>query len=121
VAPPFGGGRREQMTGAGSGFIIDSSGFIVTNRHVIGRADRKSAGRPDKKEPLMKKTKGLLVAIAVVFIGCLMQVSAQDEKAIGLSREAAYAPPRSDGYRFSICREILVPLTKKTRRHSGAG
>jgi uncharacterized protein YecT (DUF1311 family) len=35
----------------------------------------------------MKKTKVLLVAIAVVFIGCLMKVSAQDEKAIGLSRE----------------------------------
>lgn len=34
------GGRRERTTGAGSGFIIDPAGFIVTNRHVVGRADR---------------------------------------------------------------------------------
>jgi len=33
-------GRREQVIGAGSGFIIDPAGYIVTNRHVVGRADK---------------------------------------------------------------------------------
>ena len=32
--------RREQVIGAGSGFIIDSQGIIVTNNHVVGHADR---------------------------------------------------------------------------------
>jgi serine protease Do len=32
--------RGEQVTGAGSGFVIDASGIIVTNNHVVGHADQ---------------------------------------------------------------------------------
>ncbi len=31
--------RRQQVQGAGSGFIIDASGIIVSNNHVVGSAD----------------------------------------------------------------------------------
>ena len=33
-------GRREQMIGAGSGFVLDGAGIIVTNNHVVGNADK---------------------------------------------------------------------------------
>jgi serine protease Do len=34
------GDRQERTTGAGSGFVIDPSGIIVTNNHVVGRAEK---------------------------------------------------------------------------------
>ena len=35
----YGGEGQRQTMGAGSGFIIDPSGIIVTNNHVVGHAD----------------------------------------------------------------------------------
>ncbi|HET8997114.1 MAG TPA: trypsin-like peptidase domain-containing protein, partial [Acetobacteraceae bacterium] len=34
------GKQREQMMGAGSGFVIDPKGIIVTNNHVVGHAEK---------------------------------------------------------------------------------
>jgi serine protease Do len=44
------GNQREQVMGAGSGFVIDPSGIIVTNNHVVGHANRIMVGFTDGKE-----------------------------------------------------------------------
>lgn len=43
-------GRRQPVLGAGSGFIVDPSGVIVTNTHVVGRANRISVTLADGTE-----------------------------------------------------------------------
>jgi len=40
----------QQMQGAGSGFIIDPSGYIVTNNHVVNGADKIIVGMTDGTE-----------------------------------------------------------------------
>ncbi|GAC1348402.1 MAG: hypothetical protein NVSMB18_36500 [Acetobacteraceae bacterium] len=42
--------RRRAVQGAGSGFIIDPSGVIVTNTHVVGRANRITVSLSDGTE-----------------------------------------------------------------------
>ena len=44
------GNRREQTMGAGSGFVIDASGLIVTNNHVVGHADKIVVSMTDGKQ-----------------------------------------------------------------------
>ena len=42
--------RREQMLGAGSGFVIDPSGVIVTNDHVVSGAEKITVSFADGTE-----------------------------------------------------------------------
>jgi serine protease Do len=59
--------RRQQLQGAGSGFIVDPSGYIVTNNHVVGQADSIVVALSDGTE-LTAKLIGTddLVDIAVI-------------------------------------------------------
>ncbi|MCL4776696.1 MAG: DegQ family serine endoprotease [Gammaproteobacteria bacterium] len=42
--------RRQPVVGQGSGFIIDASGLILTNAHVVDDADRVTVKLTDKRE-----------------------------------------------------------------------
>ncbi len=44
------GNRHEQVAGAGSGFIIDPTGIIVTNNHVVDHADKIMVALTDGRE-----------------------------------------------------------------------
>ena len=43
-------GRPRETVGAGSGFVIEPSGFVVTNNHVVGSASRVVVSLQDGSE-----------------------------------------------------------------------
>ena len=48
--PRFGGPREQVQRSLGSGVIVDPSGLVVTNNHVIAGADQVKIPLPDKRE-----------------------------------------------------------------------
>ena len=50
--PPQGGDQspQESVNGTGSGFIIESNGYIITNAHVVAQADTVVVKLADKRE-----------------------------------------------------------------------
>jgi serine protease Do len=62
-------GRREPVLGAGSGFIIDPSGVIVTNTHVVGHATKIAVTLADGTElPATLMGSDELTDIAVIHV-----------------------------------------------------
>ncbi len=47
---PHGGGEREIPRGVGSGFLIEPSGYLLTNHHVVEGADEITVTLQDKRE-----------------------------------------------------------------------
>jgi serine protease Do len=61
------GGRPQKVSGAGSGFIIDATGIIVTNNHVVGHADEILVSLTDGRQlPARVMGRDELTDIAVI-------------------------------------------------------
>ncbi len=78
--------RPEQITGAGSGFIIDPTGIIVTNNHVVGHADAIVVSLTDGRQ-LPARVIGRdeltdLAVIKVTAVGSLPAVSWGDSRKV---------------------------------------
>jgi serine protease Do len=50
MTPPEGGRKKRPASGTGSGFIIESDGYIITNAHVVFQAETVVVKLADKRE-----------------------------------------------------------------------
>jgi serine protease Do len=58
VSSLFQGGRKQQSVSAGSGVVISDQGYIITNYHVVGRADSVICTLSDKRQVRAKRIGG---------------------------------------------------------------
>jgi serine protease Do len=114
------GRRREQVMGAGSGFIIDPSGIIVTNNHVVGHADRIVVAMSDGTE-LPARVLGIddLTDIAVIKVTpthALPAVSWGDSSKVEVGDWILAA-----GNPFGLGGSVTVGIVSARGRDIGAG
>jgi serine protease Do len=112
--------RREQMMGAGSGFIIDPSGVIVTNNHVVGHADKIVVSLTDGTE-LPARVIGVdeLTDIAVIKVSSprsLPYVSWGDSRQVEVGDWILAA-----GNPFGLGGSVTVGIVSARGRDIGAG
>ena len=114
------GNRREQLMGAGSGFIIDASGLIVTNNHVVGRADKIVVSLTDGTElPAKVIGRDELTDIAVIKViasGPLPSVTWGDSRQVEVGDWVLAA-----GNPFGLGGSVTAGIVSARGRDLGAG
>lgn len=112
---------RQQPYGTGSGFIISSDGFIVTNSHVVSHASRIEVALQDGREFLAKLIgEDPATDIAVV------QISAENLRSVRFGNsdllqvgQLAVAIGNPYGFQYSVTTGVISALGRTLRSESG--
>jgi len=114
------GNRREQVAGAGSGFIIDSSGIIVTNNHVVDHADKIVVSLTDGRQlPAVVLGRDELTDVAVIKV---KSAEALPAVAWGDSRRAEVGDwIMAAGNPFGLGGSVSVGIISAEGRDLGSG
>ena len=111
---------KEQVTGAGSGFIIDPSGIIVTNNHVVGHADKIVVSLTDGRQlPARVIGRDELTDIAVIKVaatGPLPAVGWGDSRKVEVGDWIIAA-----GNPFGLGGSVSAGIISAERRDLGSG
>jgi serine protease Do len=114
------GNRREQMMGAGSGFVVDPAGLIVTNNHVVGHADQIVVSLADGRQlPAKVIGRDDLTDIAVIRVngaGTLAAVTWGDSRKVEVGDWILAA-----GNPFGLGGSVTAGIISAEGRDLGAG
>jgi serine protease Do len=114
------GNKREQVAGAGSGFIIDPSGIIVTNNHVVNHADKIVVSLTDGRQlPATVLGRDELTDIAVIKV---QSTEALPSVTWGDSRKAEVGDwILAAGNPFGLGGSVSVGIISASGRDLGSG
>lgn len=107
--------------GTGSGFIISTDGYVITNNHVVAGAARIEVALPDGREfegTLVGRDPATDVAVVKIYGDSLRGIRFADSKQVQVG-QIAIAVGNPYGFQYSVTAGVVSALGRTLRSESG--
>ncbi|UFH51957.1 S1C family serine protease [Spirosoma sp. KNUC1025] len=114
-------GRGETDGGTGSGFIISSDGYIITNNHVVAGASQITVSLPDSRDfdaTLIGRDPATDIAVLKIYADNLKGIRFADSKQVQVG-QIAIALGNPYGFQYSLTTGVVSALGRTLRSESG--
>ncbi|GAA4446066.1 trypsin-like peptidase domain-containing protein [Nibrella saemangeumensis] len=112
-------GRGDE--GTGSGFIISSDGYVITNNHVVADANKIEVALPDGREldaTLVGRDAATDIAVIKIYGEGLRGIRFADSKQVQVG-QIAIAVGNPFGFQYSLTAGVVSALGRTLRSESG--
>ncbi|GAB4024564.1 S1C family serine protease [Spirosoma koreense] len=113
--------REPQDGGTGSGFVISSDGYIITNNHVVAGATQISVSLPDSRDyeaTLIGRDPATDIAVLKIYADNLKAIRFADSKQVQVG-QIAVAVGNPYGFQYSLTAGVVSALGRTLRSESG--
>ena len=114
-------GRGNNDGGTGSGFVISTDGYIITNNHVVAGATRIEVALPDGREfeaTLIGRDPATDIAVIKLYADGLKAIRFADSKQVQVG-QIAIAIGNPYGFQYSLTAGVVSALGRTLRSESG--
>ncbi|MBO0929574.1 S1C family serine protease [Fibrella aquatilis] len=113
--------QPDEGGGTGSGFVISSDGYIVTNNHVVAGAEQITVVLPDRDDlaaTLIGRDPATDIAVLKVYADGLRAIRFADSKLVQVG-QIAIALGNPYGFQYSLTAGVVSALGRTLRSESG--
>ncbi|KAA9356823.1 S1C family serine protease [Larkinella humicola] len=119
--PPPARGRSQPDGGTGSGFIISSDGYVITNNHVVAGASKIEVALPDGRDfeaTLIGRDPATDIAVIKIYGEGLKAIRFADSNLVQVG-QIAIAVGNPYGFQYSVTAGVVSALGRTLRSESG--
>ncbi|QMW06216.1 S1C family serine protease [Spirosoma foliorum] len=114
-------GRDDADGGSGSGFVISTDGYIITNNHVVAGATKIMVSLPDSRDyeaTLIGRDPATDIAVIKIYADGLKAIRFADSKQVQVG-QIAIAVGNPYGFQYSLTAGVVSALGRTLRSESG--